>query len=69
MKQTAVEYLIQNVIKKHFGGGWLIDETIKKEIEQANEMFEKQIEEAWKDGWIERSETSKEYYHKTFKSE
>lgn len=69
MKQTAVEYVIQNVIKKHFGGGWLIDETIKKEIEQANEMFEQQIEEAWFDGWIERSETSKEYYHKTFKSE
>lgn len=50
MEQTAVEYVIQNVIKKHFGGGWLIDETIKKEIEQANEMFEKQIKNAFDHG-------------------
>lgn len=42
MEQTAVEYVIQNVIKKHFGGGWLIDETIKKEIEQSKEMEEQQ---------------------------
>ena len=69
MKQTAVEYVIQNVIKKHFGGGWLIDETIKKEIEQANEMFEKQIADAWRDGFFEKSDTPKLYYHKTFKSE
>ena len=45
MEQTAVEYVIQNVIKKHFGGGWLIDETIKKEIEQAKEMEEQQSQE------------------------
>lgn len=67
MKQTAVEYVIQNVIKKHFGGGWLIDKTIKKEIEQANEMFEKQIEASWRDGFFEKSGTPKEYYHRTFK--
>ena len=69
MKQTAVEYVIQNVIKKHFGGGWLIDETIKKEIEQANEMFEKQIGDAWRDGFFEKSDTPTVYYHKTFKIE
>lgn len=69
MKQTAVEYVIQNVIKKHFWGGWLIDETIKKEIEQAKEMFEKQIVDAWRDGFFEKSDTSTVYYHKTFKSE
>ena len=50
MEQTAVEYVIQNVIKKHFGGGWLIDETIKKEIEQANKMFEQQITNCFEHG-------------------
>ena len=68
MKQTAVE-LLAETFGKHFGAGWFADETIKKEIEQAKEMFEKQIEDAWKDGFFERSETSKLYYHKTFKSE
>jgi hypothetical protein len=32
-------------------------------------MFEKQIEDAWFDGWIERSETSKQYYNETFKQQ
>ena len=70
MELTAVEYVIQNVIKKHFGGGWLIDETIKKEIEQANEMFEKQIERAFMFGQYTVSiENGEQYYNETFKSE
>ena len=68
MEQTAVGFLIGAFVR-HFGAGWLADETIKKEIEQANKIFEKQIEDAWFDGWIERSETSKLYYHKTFKQQ
>lgn len=65
MEQTAVEYVIQNVIKKHFGGGWLIDETIKKEIEQANEMFKQQIIDAYQTSHISTM-TAEQYYNEKY---
>jgi hypothetical protein len=64
MEKTAVEWLIENshIIPKN--------ELNKRElIKQANEMFEQQIEDAWKDGFFEKSDSSKIYYHKTFKIE
>ena len=67
---VQVEYVIQNVIKKHFGGGWLIDETIKKEIEQANKMFEQQIKDAWNSAYGgDGNYEGEQYYNETFKSE
>ena len=41
-KKTAVEFLVESFVK-HFGAGWLTDETIKQEIQQV-----KQIEKAEK---------------------
>jgi hypothetical protein len=77
MKQTAVEFLKEAIFSKGtfiaVGDGddeFCIELSVLKELfKQTNEMFEKQIEDAWFDGWIERSETSKLYYHKTFKIE
>jgi hypothetical protein len=64
MKQTAVEWLEQE-LKERYGSINLIEPLFK----QANEMFEQQIEDAWKDGFFEKSDSSKIYYHKTFKIE
>jgi hypothetical protein len=62
--KTAVEWLIENshIIPKN--------ELNKRElIKQANEMFERQIKDAWYDGWIERANEAEQYYNETFKSE
>jgi hypothetical protein len=64
MRQTAVEWLEQE-LKERYGSINLIEPLFK----QANEMFEQQIEDAWKDGFFEKSDSSKIYYHKTFKIE
>jgi hypothetical protein len=64
MEKTAVEWLKQE-LKERYGSINLIEPLFK----QANEMFEQQIEDAWRDGFFEKSETSKLYYHKTFKIE
>jgi hypothetical protein len=71
MEKTAVEFLSET-FGKHFGTGWLVDETIKKEIEQANEIFEKQIEEAFEKGFITtqwdktKENKAEQYYNETF---
>jgi hypothetical protein len=65
-KQTAIEFLIGDL----FGKGLLkLNEDALKSIAIADEMFEQQIIDAWNDAWIEGSETSKLYYHKTFKQQ
>ena len=72
MEQTAVEWLIEN--------SHIIPKTRlnKRElIQQANEMFEKQIEDAYMEGAFEKMRhldgkefmMPTEYYNTTFKSE
>ena len=80
MEKTAVEFLVETFVR-HFGTGWLADETIKKEIEQANKMFEKQIIDASNEsfmnsGLVKRRVKNKkvfsvgeQYYNETFKQQ
>jgi hypothetical protein len=80
MEKTAVEFLVETFVR-HFGTGWLADETIKKEIEHANKMFEKQIIDASNESYlnselIKRSVKNKnvfsvgeQYYNETFKKQ
>ena len=71
-KQTAVEWLVEQLQYK-FSITFAFDtedlDDFNITIQQANEMFEQQIEDAWKDGFFEKSDSSKIYYHKTFKIE
>jgi hypothetical protein len=64
MKQTAVEWLVETITKKHdkhfstFYGA---------EIEQANQMFEEQIRRAFCHGEVARDRIdSIEYYNETY---
>jgi|LakMenEpi03Aug12_release.lakeMendotaPanAssembly.Ray.scaffolds.fasta_scaffold2816551_1 hypothetical protein len=72
MKKTAVEWLVEQLQYK-FSITFAFDtedlDDFNITIQQANEMFEQQIEDAWKDGFFEKSDSSKIYYHKTFKIE
>jgi flagellar biosynthesis/type III secretory pathway protein FliH len=66
MEKTAVEFLIEQLDNNlDINHSW----RTRQYIEQAKEMFEQQIEDAWKDGFFEKSDSSKIYYHKTFKIE
>lgn len=65
MEQTAVEWFADRI--KH--GGLVSKKQFDELLEQAKEMFEKQIGDAWRDAFFGQSDTSKLYYHKTFKSE
>jgi hypothetical protein len=65
--KTAVEWLIE----KHFGSIENCSPNFRKHIEQAKEMFEEQIKEAWFDGvtnWDSEKEVE-DYLNETFKSE
>lgn len=63
MKQTAVEFLESQY---NFHG-----ELKKTDFEQAKEIFEEQIIEAWGDGKYENTGCGdgETYYNETFKSE
>jgi hypothetical protein len=65
MEKSAVEFLAET-FGKHFGAGWFADETIKKEIEKAKEMFEQQIKDAYQTSHISMM-TAEQYYNETFK--
>jgi hypothetical protein len=67
-QQTAVEWLVEKLKEyNHLSydeKSWI--------FEQANEMFEKQIMNAWNNGYREfydGSSTPEDYYNQTFKSE
>jgi hypothetical protein len=63
--KTAVEWLYEQMPKK-------IQPHYKRQLEQAKEMFEKQIIEAYRTGVWDlgcRSADSEEYYNRTFKQE
>jgi len=59
---TAVEWLVQeaNLLENN---GWIISL-----IEQANELFEQQIINAWEDVGTDGVTTAEEYYNETFKN-
>ena len=65
MKQTAVEWLRQELLKRD------MDISIKDLFEQAKEMEKEQIEKAFDDGYAKSGIThnAQEYYEETFKSE
>jgi hypothetical protein len=67
MKQTVVQFLEEKLI-----GHLDISERYKKELfEQAEELFEKQIEKAFQVGMFHTMNglNPKDYYNETFKSE
>jgi hypothetical protein len=75
MKQTAVLFMANELL--HLENEFdmkLIDKNeyqIKRKqiIEQAKEMFEEQIKDAFSNGCLCHSKTSEQYYNETFKSE
>jgi hypothetical protein len=81
--KTAVEWLVEQlteVERKNWinnkilpiGKNSLAKQIFDGIIEQANEMFEQQITNAWNNGYREfydGSSTPEEYYKETFKSE
>jgi LAS superfamily LD-carboxypeptidase LdcB len=77
-KQTAVEWQFEqlfNSFEKFNNGEYTFNDFLKRNLEirkQAKEMFEKQIKDAWENGFREfydGSSTPEEYYNKTFKTE
>lgn len=75
--KTAVEWLAEKydyvywMVKRDEISPGLAEEWKKHYLEQAKEMEEKQIIEAWVDGVInwDSEKESQQYYNETFKSE
>jgi hypothetical protein len=61
MPQTAVEWLVEKIKLKYD----LDLYHVKKEIEQANQMFQEQIEDAAT--WGALAETGEQYYKEKYK--
>jgi uncharacterized ubiquitin-like protein YukD len=70
MKQTAVEWLIQNIVEDQTIKAKSMSEWIKI-FEQAKAMEKEQIVDAWKDaeGYNDENATilAKQYYNETYK--
>ena len=74
MKKTAVEWLVEELIKQN-----IFMHLFTKEIEQAKEMEKEQIVEAHLKGYLEEipnpsashyyKDMAEQYYNETFKSE
>lgn len=69
-KQTAVEWLIEQLEPAIA----LQSKIIQEYAEQANKMFEEQITDAYEEGWSCTHgkgfpETGEQYYNQTFKSD
>ena len=65
MKQTAVEWLLENLITEPF-----LEEHFEYNYncwDKAKEMEKDQIMNAWYDGWIEVGDNSEHYYNETYK--
>jgi hypothetical protein len=82
MKQTAVEWLIKELInydklldgKKKNDDATVFKANPTKIYDQANKMFEEQVKDAWDDGCYQSSDFPKtsdaeKYYNETYKSE
>jgi hypothetical protein len=64
MKQTAVEWLVEQICGDH-------TEQWQKEIDQAKEMEKEQIIDAWINGALDTNaytDFAEQYYNQTFKS-
>jgi hypothetical protein len=59
MKQTAVEYLIENLIF-FYSKNW---DAI---VDQAKEMEKQQIKTSFRDGFLNNDKNSEQYYNETF---
>jgi len=74
MKQTAVDWLVQELSKKgDYGLSFYLEH--KDEIIQAKEMEKEQMVDAWSDGWLNDYEydedvknSAEQYYNETFKT-
>ena len=70
MKQTAVEFLVEEFKEKLTGNNlpnWVLDI-----IQQAKEMEKEQIIDAFNQSWHDRMnpyKTAEKYYNETFKTE
>ena len=77
MKQTAVEWLIEELRGAHVKGDFIFNGVITSElIEQAKEMEKEQIKDAFVECWksnvpdgIECKLDAEQYYNETFKLE
>jgi HEPN domain-containing protein len=67
MKQTAVEFLVDEFNEKLIGHN--LPEWVEKIIQQAKEMEKEIIRTAYLDGMDGEYNTSEQYYNETFKSE
>ena len=78
MKQTAVEFLVDEFKQKLIGDN--LPEWVEKIIQQAKEMEKEQIIESWDNGFANGYDLGKhddqsnpddaeQYYNETFKSE
>ncbi len=65
MKQTAVEWLVEEISKSGIGKHTMI--VHKKEIEQAKEMEKKQIIDA-KNCWLEDERDGEQYYKEKYEN-
>lgn len=65
MKQTAVEWLVEELTKQN-----MFMDLFKEEIEQAKEMEKEQMVDAWNSAYGGDSHhDGKDYFNKTYKSE
>jgi uncharacterized protein YidB (DUF937 family) len=69
MKQTAVEFLVDEFKEKLIGNN--VPKWVEKIIQQALEMEKEQIEKAFEEGMFHHTNglCPNEYYKETFKSE
>jgi hypothetical protein len=74
MKQTAVEWLVEQLFKTNNNTNDVKKIDSKSIIDQAKEMEKQQIIDAWKDGaygggqFTTTFDNEKQYYNETFKN-
>jgi hypothetical protein len=61
MKQTAVEWLLEELLKGYF-------EQQQIAIKQAKQMEKQQIIDAYDVQWVENIKNGEDYYNETFKN-
>ena len=61
MKQTAVEWLLEELLKGYF-------EQQQISIKQAKQMEKQQIIDAYDVQWVENIKNGEDYYNETFKN-
>ena len=68
MKQSSIEWLYNN-LKSHFEHDGDLLEAVKMSFEQAKAMHKEEIENAYREGWMENircKHTPNRYYNETF---